>query len=77
MALRAGTPLFAAQLLGAVRSALATLGQAVEPIMTFVHAQTHAKVEAALGESAFKAAVEEGSRWSMAEAVERVLTEET
>jgi hypothetical protein len=39
--------------------------------MRFVHAQTLGKVEAALGETAFKAAWEEGSLWSLPEAVRR------
>ncbi len=69
--LQEGAPQFAAQLLGAVQSALAPLGLAVEPEMKFVHAQTLGKVEAALGETAFKAAWEEGSLWPLPEAVRR------
>jgi tetratricopeptide (TPR) repeat protein len=71
LALHEGAPRYAAQLLGAAKSALAPLGLAVEPDMRFVHAQTLGKVEAALGETAFKAAWEEGSLWSLPEAVRR------
>jgi hypothetical protein len=69
--LQEGTPRFAAQLLGAVHSALAPLGLVVEPEMKFVHAQTLGKVGAALEATAFKAAWEEGSLWSLPEAVRR------
>jgi len=69
--LQEGAPRFAAQLLGAVQSGLAPLGLAVEPDMKYVHAQTLGKVEAALGATAFKAAWEEGSLWSLPEAVRR------
>jgi class 3 adenylate cyclase/tetratricopeptide (TPR) repeat protein len=75
LALKEGAPLFAAQLLGAVQSALTSLGLVVEPMVNFFHAQTLAKVKAALGETAFQSAWEEGSLWSPAEAVRRALQE--
>jgi adenylate cyclase len=71
LTLQEGAPRFAAQLLGAVQSALAPLGLVVEPVMKFVHAQTLDKVEAELGAAAFKAAWEEGSLWTLPEAVRR------
>ncbi len=77
MALQKGAPLLAAQMLGAVHSALSPLGLVVEPMMNFFHAQTLAKVKAALGEAAFQSALEEGGRWSLAEAVRRALEEES
>jgi hypothetical protein len=75
--LQEGASRFAAQLLGAVQSALAPLGLAVEPEMKFVHAQTLRNVEAALGATAFKAAWDEGSLWSQAEAVRRAAADKT
>ena len=77
LALQEGAPLFAARMLGAVQSALTALGLVVEPMMNFFHAQTLAKVKAALDETAFQSAWAEGSLWSHAEAVRRVLEEET
>ena len=71
LALQEDAPLFAAQMLGAVQSALTPLGLVVEPMMNFFHAQTLAKVKAALGETDFQAAWKEGSLWSLAEAVRR------
>jgi class 3 adenylate cyclase/tetratricopeptide (TPR) repeat protein len=72
LALHRGTPRFAAQLLGAVRSALAPLGLVVEPIVKFFHIRTLANVEAALGETVFRSSLEEGGRWPLVEAIERV-----
>jgi hypothetical protein len=70
LTLQEGAPRFAAQLLGAVQSALAPLGLVVEPVMKFVHTRTLGRVEAALGETAFKAAFAEGALWTLAQAVE-------
>ena len=75
LALQEGAPLFAAQLLGAVQSTRTSRGLVVEPRVTFCHAKTLAKVKAALGETAFQSAWEEGSLRSPAEAVRRALQE--
>ena len=77
LALQDGAPLFAARMLGAVQSALAPLTLAVEPAVTLYHAQTLAKINAAVGETAFQAAWEEGSLWSLEEAVQRALEDES
>ena len=77
LALQDGAPLFAARMLGAVQSALAPLKLAVEPAVTLYHAQTLAKIKAAVGETAFQAAWEEGSLWSLEEAVQRALEDES
>lgn len=77
LALQEGAPLLAARMLGAVQSALTALGLVVEPMMNCFHAQTLATVKAALGETAFQSAWEEGSLWSLAEAVRRALEGET
>jgi len=71
LALQEGSPRFAAQLLGAIESALAPLGLVVEPQEKGLHDRTLGAVKIALGEAAFEAAWEEGRRWSLAEAVER------
>ncbi|MFO1413890.1 MAG: tetratricopeptide repeat protein [Burkholderiales bacterium] len=71
LALRDGAPRVAAQLLGAVASALATLGVVVDPISIGLHVRTLGEVEAALGKAAFAAACDEGRGWSLAEAVRR------
>jgi len=75
LALDEGHPAHAARLLGAVHAVLAPLGLAVEPQMAFLHKDLRAKVEAALGETAFAAAWDEGTRWPPAEAAERALLE--
>jgi hypothetical protein len=75
LALKENDPRFAAQLLGAVRSALAPLGLVVEPLLKGLHARTLVEVKSALGESAFQAAFEEGGRWTLKEAVRQVLAE--
>jgi len=50
LVLQEGNPKFAAQLLGAVESALKVIHMAVEPEMKNFHAQTLAAVRDALGE---------------------------
>ena len=77
LALQEGSPRFAAQLLGAIESALAPLGLVVEPPVKGLHDRTLGEVKSALGEAAFEAAWEEGRRWSVAEAVERASVEVT
>jgi ATP/maltotriose-dependent transcriptional regulator MalT len=73
LVLHEGHSQFAAQLLGAVESALKALKATTEPEMKPFHAQTLAKVKQALGEAAFQSAWEEGSQWSLEEAVKRAL----
>jgi len=73
LVLQEGNPQFAAQLLGAVQSALKGLNAAVEPEVKDLHAQTLAKVKEALGDEAFRSAWEKGSRWTLEEAVKKVL----
>ncbi|PWB77273.1 MAG: hypothetical protein C3F07_02400 [Anaerolineales bacterium] len=75
LVLHEGNLHFAAQLLGAVESALKYLNAAIEAEVKFFHAQTLAKVKEALGEDAFQSAWEEGSQWSLEEAVKKVLGE--
>lgn len=75
LALDQGQAAHAARLLGAVHSVLAPLGLAVEPQMAIRHKELCAKVEATLGEAAFAAAWDEGTRWPRTEAVERALRE--
>jgi hypothetical protein len=77
LALKENDPRFAAQLLGAIQSALAPLGLVVQPLMRGLHARTLIEVRSALGDAAFEAAFEEGGRWTLAEAARRVLAEET
>jgi len=72
LALQEGEPQFAAQLLGAVESAIKTLKAAVEPEVKFFHESTLAKVKQALGDAAFRSVWEEGSQWSLEEAVKKV-----
>ena len=70
-----GKPHFAAQLLGAVESALKTLNAVAEPDVKFFHEQTLAAAREQLGEAAFQSAWEEGSQWSPEEAVRKALEE--
>jgi predicted ATPase len=74
LALYEGDVARAAQLLGAVASALETLNVVMEPEMKHMYMQTLAAVKAQLGEAAFQFAWEGGSRWSLEEAVERALS---
>ena len=79
LVLQEGNPQFAAQLLSAVESALKGLNAPMEPEMKPLHEQTLAKVREALatehseGRAAFQSAWEEGSQWSLEEAVNKVL----
>ena len=75
LVLQKGNAGFAARLLGAVESALKALNAAVEPDMKFFHEGTLAQVKQTLGEEAFQSAWEEGSQWSLEEAVKRALEE--
>ena len=68
-----GNVQFAAQLLGAVESALKALNVVVESDVKFFHERTLEKVKQALGEEGFQSAWEEGSKWSLEEAVKKVL----
>jgi tetratricopeptide (TPR) repeat protein len=73
LVLQEGNPQFAAQLLGAVESALRALGAVVEPEVRPFHTQTLVALREQLGEPAFQSAWEEGSQWSLEEAVKRAL----
>jgi adenylate cyclase len=73
LALQENNPHFAAQLLGAVGSALQLLGAVVQPEVKFVHAQTLAGVKSQLDALAFQFAWDEGSLWSLEDAVARAL----
>jgi len=73
LALREDTPQLAAQLLGAVSSALKTLNVVLEADIIHFHTQTLAAVREQVGEAAFQSAFEEGSQWSLEEAVRKAL----
>jgi adenylate cyclase len=73
LALRERNTRFAAQLLGAVESALRGLGAVGEPEVLPIHTQTLAAAREQLGESAFQFAREEGAKWSLEEAVQKAL----
>jgi class 3 adenylate cyclase/predicted ATPase len=75
LVLQEGNPQFAAQLLGAVESALKGLNAVKEHEVKFFYERTLAQVKEALGEAAFQSAWEEGSQWSLEEMVKRVLGE--
>jgi len=68
-----GNPKFAAQLLGAVESALKVFHMAIEPQMKNFHVHTLEVVSEALGEKAFQSAWEEGAKWILEEAVKLAL----
>ncbi len=74
LALQAGNPHFAAQLLGAVDFALKALDAPLEIEVKHLHAQTLAAVQAQLGEAVFQAVWETGGKWSLEEAVAKALT---
>jgi tetratricopeptide (TPR) repeat protein len=74
--LSSGSPLRAAELLGAVDAVVKPLHITVEPDLLHFHAQTLTAVQEALGEEAFRSAWEEGARWSLDEAVGRALGDE-
>ena len=73
LVLQEGNAVFSAQILGAVESALKALNAVVEPDYINLHEQTLAQVKEALGEEGFQSAREEGSQWSLEEAVKKVL----
>jgi hypothetical protein len=75
MVLQEGDAQFAAQLLGAIQSAVKALKTIVEVDVKFFHEQTLARVKEALGEAAFQSAWEEGVGWTLEEAVKRALDE--
>jgi tetratricopeptide (TPR) repeat protein len=77
LAVHEGKPQFAAQVLGAVASALEALNAVMEVEMIYFHTQTLAAAREALGESAFQLAWEQGAGWSLEEAVNRALEEIT
>lgn len=70
-----GDATFSAQLLAAVDSALKMLNAVIEPDVKSFREQTLAQVKQALGDEGFQSAWEEGSKWSLDEAVKRVLGE--
>jgi hypothetical protein len=73
LALHEGDATFAAQLLGAVESAIKMLNGVMEEELIPFHTQTLAAIREQLGEAAFQSAWEEGAKWSLEEAVQRVL----
>jgi class 3 adenylate cyclase/predicted ATPase len=73
LVLEEGKPHFAAQLLGAVESALKTLNAVAEPDVKFFHEQTLAAVCEQLGEAAFQSAWEAGAAMTLEEAVKFAL----
>jgi len=79
LVLQEGNPQFAAQLLGVVESGIKALNAAVEPDVKFFHEGMLVKVKDALaikhseGREAFQSAWEEGSKWKLEEAVNKVL----
>jgi len=74
-ALQEGNPQHAAQLLGAVDSALQALDAVAEIEVKHLHTQILAKAREALSEAAFQSAFNEGSQWSLEEVVRKVLSE--
>ena len=77
LALHEDDAIFAAQLLGAVESAIKTLNAVVEEELIPFHTQTLAAIREQLGEAAFQSAWEEGSQWSLEETVKKALEEST
>jgi len=67
--LQEGDPQRAAQLLGAVESALKALNAVMEIEVKHLHAQTLAAVREQLGQSAFQSAWEAGRKWSLEDTV--------
>jgi tetratricopeptide (TPR) repeat protein len=74
LALHEGNATFAAQMLGAVESALKALNAVMEEELNIFHARTLAAIREQLGEAAFQSAWEEGANWSLEEAVKRTLS---
>ncbi|MCB9144551.1 MAG: tetratricopeptide repeat protein [Anaerolineales bacterium] len=77
LALQDNNPLFAAQLLGTVDSALKALKVMMEAEVMYIHKRTLSAVQEQLSAAAFQSAWEEGSAWSLEEAVRKVLKENT
>jgi len=73
LVLQEGNPQFAAQVLGAVESALRGLNAVMEPELKPFYEGTLAKVKETLGDGSFQSAWEEGSQWSLEETVKKVL----
>jgi len=73
LVLHEGKPQFAAQLLGAVESALKGLNAVMEVEVKFFHEGTLVAAREQLGESTFHSAWEQGATWSLEEAVKKVL----
>jgi class 3 adenylate cyclase/tetratricopeptide (TPR) repeat protein len=71
LALHEGDATFAAQLLGAVESAIKMLNGVMEEELIPFHTQTLAAVREQLGESAFQSAWEGGAKWSLEQAVKK------
>ena len=75
LVLREGNPQLAAQLLGAVASALQSLNAVMEPDILHFHAQTLTAVRAQLTDAEFQAAWDTGNKWPLEEAVSVALGE--
>jgi adenylate cyclase len=75
LALHEGDSTFAAQLLGAVESAIKALNGVMEEELIPFHTQTLAAIREQLGEAAFQSAWEMGAAWSLEEAVRKALEE--
>jgi predicted ATPase len=73
LALQDRNPQFAAQLLGAVDSALKALNVVIEIEMKAFYTQTLAQVKEVLGDEGFQFAWDEGAKWSLEEVVKKVL----
>jgi len=73
LVLQEGDAGFAAQLLGAVGSALKALNAVVEPELGTFHAKSLTAARDVLGEAAFQSVWEQGSQWSLEEAVKVAL----
>ena len=76
LALHEGNATFAAQLLGAVESALKVLNGVLEGELNIFHARTLAAAREQLGDPAFQSAWEEGGKWLLEEAVKRALDDD-
>jgi hypothetical protein len=73
LALHEGDARFAAQMLGAVESAIKALNAVIEEELIPFHTQTLEAAREQLGESGFQSSWEEGAAWGLAEAVQRAL----
>jgi class 3 adenylate cyclase/tetratricopeptide (TPR) repeat protein len=75
LAVYEGNPHRSAQLLGAVNAALQMLHVPLDPLIVPFNQQALAAAQKQLGEAVFQSALEEGSQWSLEEAVKKVLNE--